>query len=130
MLLFLNLALSVTYTPPHTVYSFIAKSNETPSHTISPSLSLSLSHAHIHTPSFLLLVRLAHIFHLILPFLCLFLTSLYSQSSIGAIPANYPQYYSHYFPVIIFPSLPLICSIPSFPLLKQTHQLPDSFQLV
>lgn len=51
-------------------------------------------HTHTHTP----LVSLAHVFHLILPFLCL-LTSLYSQLSIGTIPANYPQCHSHYFPI-------------------------------
>lgn len=47
--------------------------------------------------SFPSLVSLAHVFHLILPFLCLFLTSLYSPLSIGTIPANYPQCHSHYF---------------------------------
>ncbi len=55
----------------------------------------SRSHTHIPPP----LVSLAHVFHLVLLFLCLFLTSLYSQLSIGTIPANYPQCHSHYFPI-------------------------------
>lgn len=61
--------------------------------------SLSLSFSHTCTHSFSPLVSLPHVFHLILPFLCLFLTSLYSQPSIGTIPANYPQCHSHYFPI-------------------------------
>lgn len=57
-------------------------------------LEIMYIHTHARTP----LVSLAHVFHLILPFLCL-LTSLYSQLSIGTIPANYPQCHSHYFPI-------------------------------
>ena len=75
-----------------------------------PSLQRRITHLHIHFPhththtqtqtrSPPPLVSLAHVFHLILPFLCLFLTSLYSQLSIGTIPANYPQCHSHYFPI-------------------------------
>lgn len=91
----LSLSLSLThFLSP--VYPFIAKSNSTPTHTF---LSHSLTHTHARTHSFPPLVSLAHVFHLVLPFLCLFLTSLYSQLSIGTIPANYPQCHSHYFPI-------------------------------
>ena len=62
-------------------------------------IHFTLLHSHAHTHSFPPLVSLAHVFHLVLPFLCLFLTSLYSQLSIGTIPANYPQCHSHYFPI-------------------------------
>lgn len=84
----------------------------------------SLSHMHTFPP----LVSLAHIFHLILPVLCLFLTSLYSQLSIGTIPANYPQCHSHYFPISAANLLNPIAHHPTpAPPHPQTHQLPDSF---
>lgn len=85
------------------------------------SLSLSLSYAHTQFPP--PLVSLAHVFHLVLPFLCLFLTSLYSQLSIGTIPANYPQCHSHYFPI----SAANLLHTFLFPHSSKTHQLPDSF---
>lgn len=86
----LSLSLSLTLSfPPYTVYPLIAKSSNTPTH-IFLCLSFSL---------FPTLVSLAHVFHLILPFLRLFLASLYSQLSIGSIPANYLQCHSHYFPI-------------------------------
>ena len=80
----------LTFSQSLTLYILIAKSNNTYTY-ISPPLT--------HIPCFLPLVSLAHVFHLILPFLCLSLTSLYSQLSIGAIPANYLQCHSHYFPI-------------------------------
>jgi len=102
----LSLSLSLTCClSPYTVYPPIAKLNNTLHIHFSSSLSLSLAHTHTHTHTHThvqsppLFVSLAHVFHLILPFLCLFLTSLYSQLSIGTIPANYPQCHSHYFPI-------------------------------
>ncbi len=124
------------------VYLFIAEPNSTPTHTF---LSLSYTHTHTHTHvhthtrthSFPPLVSLAHVFHLVLPFLCLFLTSLYSQLSIGTIPANYPQCHSHYFPIsaanllhtflsptLADPSAPrqLLANFSSLPALKESKE--------
>lgn len=75
---------------PYILYTPHAKSNNTITHL---HLSLTLIHTQPH--------RLAHVFHLVLSFLCLFFTSLYSQLCIDSIPANYPRCHSHYFPISI-----------------------------
>lgn len=106
----------------HTHFLFSLRSQITHFHIRFPITHLG-SHAHPETPPPPLLVSLAHVFHLILPFLCL-LTSLYSQLSIGTIPANYPQCHSHYFPISTANLLHTF--LPPHP--SRTRQLPDSFQ--